>query len=207
MLPPPICPWRSSRRLLLSGRLRPSSRRPLLARHRRRQLPPRARSRRPERRPQSSLLSGKEIEWIEANAFDLLKDYSSSDRHYDTIVLDPPAFAKSKRDLDAASAATRNSISAPSRCCAPADFSSPAPAPTTSASPTSSKCCQRGPRRPPDPASDRGSRPGQGSPRPAKCPRNRLFEVRHSHRKLMKIKHNIYIDSNTLIFYASFALS
>ena len=48
------------------------------------------------------LLNGKEIEWIEANAFDLLKDYSSSDRRYDTIVLDPPAFAKSKRDLDAA---------------------------------------------------------------------------------------------------------
>jgi len=49
-----------------------------------------------------TLLKGKEIEWIEANAFDLLKDYSSSDRHYDAIVLDPPAFAKSKRDLDAA---------------------------------------------------------------------------------------------------------
>jgi 23S rRNA (cytosine1962-C5)-methyltransferase len=43
-----------------------------------------------------------EIEWIEANAFDLLKDYSTSASHYDTIVLDPPAFAKSKRDLDAA---------------------------------------------------------------------------------------------------------
>ncbi len=49
-----------------------------------------------------NLLHDKEIEWIEANAFDLLKDYSSSDRRYDTIVLDPPAFAKSKRDLDAA---------------------------------------------------------------------------------------------------------
>jgi 23S rRNA (cytosine1962-C5)-methyltransferase len=49
-----------------------------------------------------SLLKAKEIEWIEANAFDLLKDYSSSDRRYDTIVLDPPAFAKSKRDLDTA---------------------------------------------------------------------------------------------------------
>ncbi len=45
---------------------------------------------------------GKEIEWIEANAFDLLKDYSTSGQRYDTIVLDPPAFAKSKRDLDAA---------------------------------------------------------------------------------------------------------
>jgi 23S rRNA (cytosine1962-C5)-methyltransferase len=47
-------------------------------------------------------LSQPEIEWIEANAFDLLKDYSASGQRYDTIVLDPPAFAKSKRDLDAA---------------------------------------------------------------------------------------------------------
>jgi 23S rRNA (cytosine1962-C5)-methyltransferase len=42
-----------------------------------------------------------EIEWIEANAFDLLKDYSASGQRYDAIVLDPPAFAKTKRDLDA----------------------------------------------------------------------------------------------------------
>ncbi len=46
--------------------------------------------------------NGREIEWIEANAFDLLRDYSSSGRQYDTIVLDPPAFAKSKRTLDTA---------------------------------------------------------------------------------------------------------
>jgi len=50
----------------------------------------------------AKLLNGKEIEWIEANAFDLLKDYSASSRRYDTIILDPPAFAKTKRDLDAA---------------------------------------------------------------------------------------------------------
>jgi 23S rRNA (cytosine1962-C5)-methyltransferase len=50
-------------------------------------------------RPQ---FDGKEIEWIEANAFDLLKDYAGSGQRYDTVVLDPPAFAKSKRDLDAA---------------------------------------------------------------------------------------------------------
>jgi 23S rRNA (cytosine1962-C5)-methyltransferase len=50
----------------------------------------------------NAALNGREIEWIEANAFDLLKDYASSAQHYDTIVLDPPAFAKSKRDLDAA---------------------------------------------------------------------------------------------------------
>jgi 23S rRNA (cytosine1962-C5)-methyltransferase len=48
------------------------------------------------------LLGGKEIEWIEGNAFDLLKDYAGSGQRYDTIVLDPPAFAKSKRELDAA---------------------------------------------------------------------------------------------------------
>jgi 23S rRNA (cytosine1962-C5)-methyltransferase len=47
-------------------------------------------------------LEGKEIEWMEANAFDLLKDYAASGQRYDTVVLDPPAFAKSKRDLDAA---------------------------------------------------------------------------------------------------------
>jgi 23S rRNA (cytosine1962-C5)-methyltransferase len=51
---------------------------------------------------QNAALNHRDIEWIEANAFDLLKDYSSSERRYDTIVLDPPAFAKSKRDLDAA---------------------------------------------------------------------------------------------------------
>ena len=50
----------------------------------------------------NATLNGRAIEWIEGNAFDLLKDYSSSKRQYDTIVLDPPAFAKSKRDLEAA---------------------------------------------------------------------------------------------------------
>lgn len=43
-----------------------------------------------------------EIEWMEANAFDLMKDYSAAGRQYDAIVLDPPAFARSRRNLDAA---------------------------------------------------------------------------------------------------------
>jgi 23S rRNA (cytosine1962-C5)-methyltransferase len=43
-----------------------------------------------------------EIEWIEANAFDLLKDYSTAGRQYDTIILDPPAFAKTKRAVETA---------------------------------------------------------------------------------------------------------
>ncbi len=51
---------------------------------------------------QNALLNGREIEWIEANAFDLLKDYSVAGRQYDTIILDPPAFAKSKRTLETA---------------------------------------------------------------------------------------------------------
>ena len=47
-------------------------------------------------------LNGRDIEWIEANAFDLLRDYASAGQRYDTIVLDPPAFAKSKSNLDTA---------------------------------------------------------------------------------------------------------
>ena len=43
-----------------------------------------------------------EIEWIEANAFDLLKDYATAGRQYDTIVLDPPAFAKTRRTVPTA---------------------------------------------------------------------------------------------------------
>ena len=51
---------------------------------------------------QNAALNEHNVEWIEANAFDLLKDYSAAGQRYDTIVLDPPAFAKTKRDLDAA---------------------------------------------------------------------------------------------------------
>jgi len=47
-------------------------------------------------------LNGRDIEWIEANAFDLLRDYASAGQQYDTVVLDPPAFAKSKSNLDTA---------------------------------------------------------------------------------------------------------
>jgi 23S rRNA (cytosine1962-C5)-methyltransferase len=48
---------------------------------------------------QNSTLNRREIEWIEANAFDLLRDYADAGRKYDTIVLDPPAFAKTKSSL------------------------------------------------------------------------------------------------------------
>jgi 23S rRNA (cytosine1962-C5)-methyltransferase len=51
---------------------------------------------------QNAALNRCEIEWIEGNAFDLLRDYSDSGKKYDYIVLDPPAFAKSRRDLPTA---------------------------------------------------------------------------------------------------------
>ena len=50
----------------------------------------------------NAALNGRELEWIEGNAFDLLKDYAAAKCHYDTIVLDPPAFAKAKQDLEKA---------------------------------------------------------------------------------------------------------
>jgi 23S rRNA (cytosine1962-C5)-methyltransferase len=51
---------------------------------------------------QNAQLNEREIEWLEANAFDLLKDYASAGRQYDTIVLDPPAFAKNKASVPTA---------------------------------------------------------------------------------------------------------
>jgi 23S rRNA (cytosine1962-C5)-methyltransferase len=43
-----------------------------------------------------------EIEWIEADAFELLRDWSQAKEQFDAIVLDPPAFAKSKRAVEGA---------------------------------------------------------------------------------------------------------
>ena len=50
----------------------------------------------------NAALNSREIEWVEANAFDLLRDYADAGRRYDTIILDPPAFAKSKSNLETA---------------------------------------------------------------------------------------------------------
>ncbi len=43
-----------------------------------------------------------EVDWVEADAFELLRAWSDSGTQYDTIVLDPPAFAKSKRAVEGA---------------------------------------------------------------------------------------------------------
>ena len=44
----------------------------------------------------------KNIDCIEANAFDYLRDRHREGRRYDTIILDPPAFAKNKESLEPA---------------------------------------------------------------------------------------------------------
>ena len=50
----------------------------------------------------NAALNGREVEWIESNAFDVLREYAAAGRQYDTVVLDPPAFAKTKRDVEKA---------------------------------------------------------------------------------------------------------
>ncbi|HWC96116.1 MAG TPA: class I SAM-dependent rRNA methyltransferase [Candidatus Sulfopaludibacter sp.] len=47
-------------------------------------------------------LGDAEVDWVEADAFSLLRDWSDAGSVYDTIVLDPPAFAKSKRAVEGA---------------------------------------------------------------------------------------------------------
>ena len=45
------------------------------------------------------------ITFTRANAFDLLRERSDAGERYDTVILDPPALAKTKRDLSAAARA------------------------------------------------------------------------------------------------------
>jgi 23S rRNA (cytosine1962-C5)-methyltransferase len=42
------------------------------------------------------------VDWVEADAFALLRDWSDAHEKFDTIVLDPPAFAKSQRAIEGA---------------------------------------------------------------------------------------------------------
>ncbi|RRA48004.1 class I SAM-dependent rRNA methyltransferase [Acidipila sp. EB88] len=45
-------------------------------------------------------LGGIEVDWVKGDAFAVLRDWSDNGSEYDTIVLDPPAFAKTKRAAD-----------------------------------------------------------------------------------------------------------
>jgi 23S rRNA (cytosine1962-C5)-methyltransferase len=42
------------------------------------------------------------VDWLEADAFELLRDYDQAGERFGTIVLDPPAFAKTKRAAEGA---------------------------------------------------------------------------------------------------------
>ena len=43
-----------------------------------------------------------DVDWIEADAFEILRDWSQAAERFDVIVLDPPAFAKTKRAVEGA---------------------------------------------------------------------------------------------------------
>jgi 23S rRNA (cytosine1962-C5)-methyltransferase len=43
-----------------------------------------------------------EVDWIEADAFELLREFEAAGERFDTVVLDPPAFAKTKRAAEGA---------------------------------------------------------------------------------------------------------
>ena len=106
-----------------------------------------------------------EIEWIEANAFDLLKDYSASGQRYDTIVLDPPAFAKSKRDLDAALRGYKELNLRALKMLRPGGVLVTCSCSYhVSSSRLPRSASRRRPRRPAHPAAGRGSRTGQRPP-------------------------------------------
>jgi len=45
---------------------------------------------------------GAQVEWVEGDAFEVLRDWSDSGEKFDAIVLDPPAFAKSQRAVEGA---------------------------------------------------------------------------------------------------------
>jgi 23S rRNA (cytosine1962-C5)-methyltransferase len=43
-----------------------------------------------------------QVDWVEADAFQILRDWSDAGEIFDTIVLDPPAFAKTRRAVEGA---------------------------------------------------------------------------------------------------------
>jgi len=43
-----------------------------------------------------------EVDWVEADAFEILRDWSQAGERFDAIILDPAAFAKTKRAVEGA---------------------------------------------------------------------------------------------------------
>ncbi len=48
------------------------------------------------------VIGDKPVDWIEADAFEILRDWSQAGHAFDVIVVDPPAFAKSKSAVEGA---------------------------------------------------------------------------------------------------------
>ena len=93
-----LCPRRQGARLLhFHRRLRPAPGREMRIRGGRGQFRPRAGHGARQRRANQIA----NIHFQEADVFDLLASHSSARRQYSLVVLDPPAFAKSRRNLDA----------------------------------------------------------------------------------------------------------
>jgi 23S rRNA (cytosine1962-C5)-methyltransferase len=42
------------------------------------------------------------VDWVEGRRLQILRDWSDAGEKFDTIVLDPPAFAKTKRAVEGA---------------------------------------------------------------------------------------------------------
>ncbi len=56
-----------------------------------------------ERARENAELNGLDnVQWREANAFDLLRELERAGERFDTIVLDPPAFAKTRKNVESA---------------------------------------------------------------------------------------------------------
>ncbi len=62
------------------------------------------------------------VDFQEADVFDLLAGYAAAHRQYSLVVLDPPAFTKSRKNLDAATSAIRKSTCARCGCWVRAEF-------------------------------------------------------------------------------------
>ena len=132
----------------------------------------------------NAALNGREIEWIEANAFDLLRDYADAGTQYDTIVLDPPAFAKSKSNLETALRGYKELNLRALKMLRPAGSWSPVPAPITSARPNTCEVVASFGPRCPQKSSYLENR-GQAKDHPILLERagNRLPQVRYCLRK------------------------
>ena len=90
-----------------------------------------------------------EVEWMQADVFDLLRHYEQKRETFDLVVLDPPSFTKSKGNKESACAVITSCICARCGCSRRAEFSPRSRARITSLPPIGTTCCSA-PRRKPE---------------------------------------------------------